>query len=86
MYWMNDSIDEDDGERVFPMLCTYVTIKLDAVRSVEILEDEEATAAARAQDAVSKVYVGYVADVRRSNYSNNRDRLRQFPSGRRLGR
>ncbi|KAF7971200.1 hypothetical protein HWV62_21888 [Athelia sp. TMB] len=62
MYWINDSIDEDDGERVFPMLCTYVTIKLDAVKSVEILEDEEATAAARTLDAVSKVYVGYVAD------------------------
>ncbi|KZP03833.1 hypothetical protein FIBSPDRAFT_449638 [Athelia psychrophila] len=42
------------------MFNTYVTIKLDPVQTVEILEDEEAIAVAL--NAVSKVYVGYVAD------------------------
>ena len=70
MSQLNDDLyDEDDGKRNFPMLTTFVTIKLDPVTSVEILEDEEATAVAR--DAVSKVYVGYVANVCASNYNSN---------------
>ncbi|KZP18791.1 hypothetical protein FIBSPDRAFT_933206 [Athelia psychrophila] len=53
---------EDTGKRKypFPQFNTYVTIKLDPVQSVEVLEDEEATAAAL--NVVSKVYVGYVAN------------------------
>ncbi|KAF7971199.1 hypothetical protein HWV62_21886 [Athelia sp. TMB] len=61
MSQLNDDLyDEDDGKRDFPMLTTFVTIKLDPIASIEVFEDEEATAAARG--VVSKVYVGYVAN------------------------
>ncbi|KZP32168.1 hypothetical protein FIBSPDRAFT_722953, partial [Athelia psychrophila] len=50
----------EEGTSRFPRLTSYVTIKLDPVESVEILEDDEATTAA--QGAVSKVYVGYIAN------------------------
>ncbi|KZP29212.1 hypothetical protein FIBSPDRAFT_851572 [Athelia psychrophila] len=53
--------DQDEGKSRFPLLLSYVTIKIDFVKSVEILEDDEATAAA--QDAVSKVYIGYLSFV-----------------------
>ncbi|KAF7978647.1 hypothetical protein HWV62_45156 [Athelia sp. TMB] len=49
--------DPEEETRSFPLLASYVTIKLDPVKSVELLEDEEATAAAHG--AGSKVYVGY---------------------------
>ncbi|KAF7978636.1 hypothetical protein HWV62_45134 [Athelia sp. TMB] len=52
-------VDEEKDWKHFPLLASYVTIKLDPVKSVEVLDDDEATAAAR--DAVSKVYVGYTA-------------------------
>lgn len=57
------SREEDEGDRLFPFpdLTSYVTIKLDPVASVELLEDEEATMAA--QKMVNKTYVGYVGDV-----------------------
>lgn len=58
---MSGSIEET----MFPRLASYVTIKLNPVKSVELLEDEEATEAARG--AVSKVYVGYIAEVRAFN-------------------
>ena len=45
----------------FPQLHSYVTIKLDPVKSVEILEDDEATSAAH--DIVGKVYIGYIGSV-----------------------
>ena len=50
-------IDDEKDWKSFPLLASYVTIKLDPVKSVEILDDDEATVAAH--DAVSKVYVGY---------------------------
>ncbi|KAF7977183.1 hypothetical protein HWV62_4419 [Athelia sp. TMB] len=53
------NVDEEKDWKHFPLLASYVTIKLDPVKSVEVLDDDEATAAAR--DAVSKVYVGYTA-------------------------
>lgn len=53
---------EEDQQYPFPSLTAYVTIKLDPVKSVEVLEDQEATALAR--EVVSKVYVGYIANVR----------------------
>ncbi|KZP32177.1 hypothetical protein FIBSPDRAFT_848538 [Athelia psychrophila] len=48
----------EEGTSRFPRVISYVTIKLDPVKSVEIFEDDEATTAA--QGAVSKVYVGYI--------------------------
>ncbi|KZP16229.1 hypothetical protein FIBSPDRAFT_1047697 [Athelia psychrophila] len=53
------SKDQEEGKSRFPLLFSYVTIKIDPVKSVEILEDDQATAAA--QDAVSKVYIGYLS-------------------------
>ncbi|KAF7974933.1 hypothetical protein HWV62_10977 [Athelia sp. TMB] len=49
----------EEGTFRFPELATYVTIKLDPVKSVEVLEDVETTASAH--HAVRKVYVGYIA-------------------------
>ncbi|KZP11591.1 hypothetical protein FIBSPDRAFT_756493 [Athelia psychrophila] len=48
----------EEGTSRFPRIISYVTIKLDPVKSVEIFEDDEATTAA--QGVVSKVYVGYI--------------------------
>lgn len=45
----------------FPELSSYVAIILDPLKSVELLEGDEASTAAR--DVVSKVYVGYIANV-----------------------
>lgn len=53
--------DEDDGLPPFPDLASYVTIKLDPLMSVGLLEDEEATMAAKRM--ANKTYVGYVGDV-----------------------
>ncbi|KZP22168.1 hypothetical protein FIBSPDRAFT_953028, partial [Athelia psychrophila] len=50
---------QEEGKSRFPLLFSYVTIKINPVKSVEVLEDDEATAAA--QDAVSKVYIGYLS-------------------------
>ncbi|KAF7977812.1 hypothetical protein HWV62_2528 [Athelia sp. TMB] len=59
---MTSISEEDPGDLPpLPALTTYVTIKLDPVKSVEFLEDEEATAAAR--DMTGKVYVGYVGNA-----------------------
>ena len=55
------SEENPDDLPPLPALTTYVTIKLDPVKSVEFLEDEDATAAAH--KVTSKVYVGYVANV-----------------------
>ncbi|KZP22178.1 hypothetical protein FIBSPDRAFT_859750 [Athelia psychrophila] len=55
------SKDQEEGKSRFPLLFSYVTIKINPVKSVEILEDDQATAAA--QDAVSKVYIGYLSFV-----------------------
>ena len=53
--------DQEEEKKPFPLLTSYVTIKLDPVKSVEILRDDEAAAAA--QCAIRKVYVGYIAFV-----------------------
>ena len=60
---VQDINNADKEERIsrFPLLSSYVTIKLDLVKSVKILEDDDATSAAHA--ATSKVYVGYLVDV-----------------------
>ncbi|KAF7967623.1 hypothetical protein HWV62_33639 [Athelia sp. TMB] len=50
----------EQGTSLFPELTAYVSIKLDPVKSLEILEDDEATTAA--QNVVNKVYVGYIAE------------------------
>ena len=52
---------QEEKKTRFPRLLSYVTIKLDPVKSVEILDDDEATVAAH--DTVSKVYIGYIATV-----------------------
>ncbi|KZP16953.1 hypothetical protein FIBSPDRAFT_1047220 [Athelia psychrophila] len=54
-----NNTDQEEGKSRFPLLFSYVTIKIDPVKSVERLEDDEATAAA--QDAVNKVYIGYLS-------------------------
>ncbi|KZP05927.1 hypothetical protein FIBSPDRAFT_765180 [Athelia psychrophila] len=65
----------EEGTSRFPRIISYVSIKLDPVKSVEILEDDEATTAA--QGVVSKVYVGYIPyhgawrddeDIENANY------------------
>ncbi|KAF7983400.1 hypothetical protein HWV62_22421 [Athelia sp. TMB] len=48
---------QGDDNSPFPEHTSYVSIQLDAVKSVEILEDSKATTAAR--NAVSRVYTGH---------------------------
>ncbi|KAF7968682.1 hypothetical protein HWV62_29682 [Athelia sp. TMB] len=57
-----NSSNADKEERItrFPLLASYVTIKLDPVMSVKNLEDDDATSAAH--HATSKVYVGYLVN------------------------
>ena len=64
----------EQGTSLFPEVTAYVSIQLDPVKSLEILEDDEATVAA--QNAVNKVYVGYIAMVCVSKYAfSRRERL-----------
>lgn len=54
--------NREEGWLPFPDFSAYVTVKLDPVKSVEHLKDEEATAAA--STALSNTYVGYISGVR----------------------
>ena len=60
---LQNSNNTDKEERIsrFPLLGSYVTIQLDPVKTVKILEDDDATAVAHG--ATSKVYTGYLAAV-----------------------